>query len=92
LIGLIKRQNPMATVFAAKTLLKDRGYGEKHEVVGTVNHTHTHQQLNINLSELDLPLDIQMIVMEAIEKRQKHADRGPTPLILEHRDLNEVKA
>lgn len=86
LLGLIQQRNPLATVFAAKTLLRDRGYGEKTEVVGSIEHKHDHaHHLNIDLSSLDLPIDVQMIVMEAIERRKKLEDDGIKPLILEHK-------
>jgi hypothetical protein len=90
LMSLIHARNPLATVFAAKTLLRDRGYGEKTEVVGSVQHNHNHEHvLNIDLSQLDLPVNIMMQVMDAIEKKRKQ-DEAPKPLILEHRDGSEV--
>jgi len=81
LLGLIRRQNPIATVFAAKTQLRDRGYGEKTEVVGKIEHKHE-MQYNIDLTELDLPVDVQMIIMDAIERKKKK-DEEPKPLLLE---------
>lgn len=81
LLGLIRRQNPLATVFAAKTQLRDRGYGEKTEVVGRIEHKHEIQQF-IDLTDLDLPVDVQMLVMDAIERKKKR-DEAPKPLLLE---------
>lgn len=90
LMGLIQRQNPLATVFAAKTILRDRGYGEKHEIVGNISHQHNHEHvMNIDLSQLDLPTNIMMLVMDAIEKKKK-IDASPKPLILEHRDGSDA--
>jgi hypothetical protein len=86
LLGLIQQRNPLATVFAAKTLLRDRGYGEKTEVVGKIEHSHEHaHHMNIDLTELDLPVDVQMIVMDAIERRKKKLDDAPAPLVIEHK-------
>ena len=81
LLGLIRRQNPLATVFAAKTQLRDRGYGEKTEVVGRIEHRHEVQQF-IDLTDLDLPVDVQMVIMDAIERKKKRDD-APKTLLLE---------
>lgn len=72
LIGSVVRGETAAIVFANKTLNRDRGYGEKREVEvsGAVNHTHQHQ-LMMDISELNLPIEIQAAIAEAMEKRRK---------------------
>jgi hypothetical protein len=90
LLRLIRIGNPLATTFAAKTLLRDRGYGEKTEVVGKVEHSHQHQHaIQFDITTLGLPVDIQMMVLDAMEKK-KIADAagknafGASVKVLEH--------
>lgn len=82
LMRLVRVGNHAATIFAAKSLLKDRGYGDETKVVGKIEHQHDHTvHAQIDLTELDLPVDVQMMVMEAIEKRHKKISTDDTKVI-----------
>jgi hypothetical protein len=51
LIGLVKQGDPSATIFASKTLLRDRGYSEKTTLVMDETPGKTLEQLNLTLEE-----------------------------------------
>lgn len=57
-----------AVIHAVKTKCRDRGYSEKVEIVhsGTVEHRHT-----VSLLDLDLPVDVRRVVLDALRERQK---------------------
>jgi hypothetical protein len=67
LIRLVRSGDSPATILANKTLNKDRGYGEHTEVhvSGNVGF------LPIPIHELDLPLEVQRMILEALHNREK---------------------
>jgi hypothetical protein len=71
LIGSVVRGETAAIVFANKTLNRDRGYGEKREVEVSGAIQHNHSQQMIDLSDLNLPIEIQAAIADAMEKRRK---------------------
>lgn len=93
LMNLVGDGNPQAVIFAAKTQLKDRGYGDERVVKGSIDHKHAHAHsvmMNIDLTELDLPVDVQMLVMQAIDKRQRQLEEAqPKANLLEHQPSSE---
>ena len=70
LFKLIKRGDGPATIFANKTLNKDRGYGEKVvvEVGGSVEHQHTHQ---LKIEDLNLPLEVRKQLLIAVREQRE---------------------
>jgi hypothetical protein len=54
-------------IFANQTLNRDRGYGQKIEVTGQVNHVHGH----IDLSELDLDMETRNKILLAVKRAGK---------------------
>jgi hypothetical protein len=74
LMQLVDRGDSPATVFVNKTLNADRGYNVKQTVehTGVVNHEH----VVISVEELDLPLEIKRLVLEAYRRHT----RGGEPL------------
>lgn len=66
LIRLVRSGNVLATVFANRTVNRDRGYSEKLEVnhSGTINHEHHHL---ISIDKLNLPLETRLAILDAIE-------------------------
>lgn len=90
LMSLVRMRNPNATIFAAKTLLKDRGYSEETRVTGKIEHQHdVNVHAQIDLTDLDLPVDVQLMVMEAIERREKRIQTGELKVI-EHDNSNSA--
>lgn len=75
LYNLVKEGNPAATIFVAKTKLKDRGYGAKLEIEhsGTVNHNHQ----MVDLETLNLPFEFKRQLLEYIEEAQIKALPAP---------------
>ena len=76
LIKLIKQGNANATIFANKTMNRDRGYGEKiqHEVSGTVEHKHT----LVNIEDLHLPLEFRKQLLDYVRRAEQRKIEGPT--------------
>ena len=68
LINLVKSGDTGATIFANRTLNADRGYSEKvqvsHEHSGTITHAH------IDIDELDLPVNIRRLILQAVRKKK----------------------
>jgi len=56
-----------ATIHAAKTFLRDRGYNEKIEIEHTGNITTT--EVVVNVAELDLDIDTRRTLLQALQKR-----------------------
>ena len=61
-----------ATIHAAKTVLRDRGYNEKIEVEHTGNITTT--EVVVNVAELDLDLDTRRALLQALQRRTANLD------------------
>lgn len=78
LMQLIADGDTAATVFAAKTLLRDRGYDSKVTVEHTGNVKHTHDTLNYE----DLPLDIKKSILAWAESTGR--DTTPAALLPHH--------
>jgi len=70
LIALVRTGNPHAIIFVNKCFNRDRGYSEQMEVKVT------HQQ-QLDLASLDLPIETQRQVLEAMRKKQR-GDTDPT--------------
>lgn len=71
LVRLIEEGDSAATIFANRTVNRDRGYNDKHEVsiTGKVEHT-------LQIDELDLPLEVRKIILEAY-RRLKEGKASP---------------
>jgi hypothetical protein len=71
-----------ATLFANRTLNRDRGYGDKTqiEVSGSLNHNHKNL---INFEDLGLPPEVLRVIYEAVkEKKERELNqRGEVPLL-----------
>jgi hypothetical protein len=66
LINLVKQGDSPATIFANRTMNRDRGYNESLDVRSSA----TISVLPIALSELNLPTEVLRIIMKAIENKQ----------------------
>lgn len=68
LVRMVRQGIPAAVIHANKTYNAKRGYGTKVElnVSGQINHTHS-----IKVSELGLPLDVRVKMLEAIREQRK---------------------
>lgn len=67
------------TIFAVKTLLKDRGYVEKLEINNstTVTNINSYQ---IKIEDLDLPADVMRVILEAMRKKKQEQNLAlPAP-------------
>lgn len=69
LMRLIRSGDSPATIFAARTKLRNRGYGEKVEV----EHQHIHTHAVLPLGQLNLPVEMLRTLAEAVETREKKA-------------------
>lgn len=67
LVEAVKRGETSAIIFANKTFNKDRGYGEKIEVSGSIQHSH----LLINITELDLSIEVRKEILQAVRKKKE---------------------
>lgn len=76
LLNLVKAGDSAATIFASKTLNRDRGYGDKT----TIEHTGTVevQHRTVSIGDLELPLDVRRVILAAV--RTALANNGQTPL------------
>jgi len=75
LIRLVRAGDSPATIFANRTLNRDRGYAEKteHVITGTL------QMAPISIGELDLPKEVLSVLAEAIKRKQ--LENTQTPLL-----------
>lgn len=64
LVDLVEEGHPSAVLFVNRTINADRGYGEKTEV----NH---HVTTGVRMDELDLDVDTQRKILEAVRKRKQ---------------------
>ena len=65
LVKLVDSGDSAATIFANKTMNRDRGYNEKVEVTVQGNITQTHL---IDVGVLNLPIDVKKMILEAYRK------------------------
>lgn len=72
LFKLVKKGDTAAVLFANRTYNKDRGYSEKISIEGEITHKHE----MFNLDKIDLPLEVKVQVLEAIEKQYGKLDQG----------------
>jgi len=79
LFKLIRRGIPSAILFANETLNAQRGYARKTnlQVAGTVQHNHLHAP--VNLDALDIPVELQERLLEAM--RTKKVDTIDVPML-----------
>lgn len=72
LVRLVAAGDAGATIFANRTLNRDRGYGEKSvvEISGSIQHEHK----LVGIEELNLPLDIMRVVLQRL--RAYNEERG----------------
>lgn len=68
LVKLIKKGNALATIFANKTVNRDRGYGDKIDL--NVQGEITHNINYISVDKLDLPLSVRKQILVAIRKQK----------------------
>lgn len=80
LVRLVKDRDSSATIFANRTINRDRGYGEKT----TIDVNNTSLNVNINIEELQLPLEVRKIILEAMERLE---EQKKAPLVIEHKAL-----
>lgn len=73
LVRLVKSGDTHATIFANRTFNRDRGYNDKLEVEGKIQHEHSY-----TLDDLDLPADQLRSILDAITKKEQG--------LLEHKD------
>jgi hypothetical protein len=68
-IGLVQRGDTPAILHAARTQLRDRGYGDRLDVShsGTIQHDHDHR---IALEDLDLPLNVRRVILDAVRAQR----------------------
>lgn len=93
LVRLVRNGDSAATIFANKTMNRDRGYNDKTvvEINQRIEHT-------VNLEKLQLPLEVRKVILEAmrqLEERTQLESALPAGLILEHKPLlveNETEA
>lgn len=78
LVNLVKEGDRLATIFANKTINRDRGYNDKQEieVSGTVQHDHNHF---ISIEDLTLPLEVRQQILAAYreQKQERTIDVKP---------------
>ena len=90
LVNLVAAGDGPATIFANKTLNRDRGYGERvdHVVTGQIQHA------VIDVDELDLPLPLRKALLVAMEKREEQLalQAGPAAWIDSEEVANHAKA
>lgn len=67
MMDLVHMRNPLAVIWANKTVNADRGYSEKVRV------EHTVQGGDFSLEDLDLDIETRRKILEAIRKRQLQA-------------------
>lgn len=79
LVGLVHAGDPAATIFVNKTLNRDRGYAEKVEVTGSIEHNHV-----VTVDSLNLPIEVRQQVLDAMRAKrtievtpQKHIESTP---------------
>lgn len=79
LIERVAEGDVNATLFANRTLNRDRGYGESKsiEVSGEVRHSHSHT-VTIDPEELGLPFDVARLIYEKL-KEHNYKKREPLP-------------
>lgn len=70
-VKLVKMGDPKAIIHAAKTMLKNRGYGSevKVSVGGTVKHDHDHKITKV--SDLPLDLETKLKIRDSFRRTQK---------------------
>lgn len=88
LVGLVRQGDTTATIFANKTLNRDRGYNDKQEI--SVNHNHSHSH-SIDIDALPLPIDIKKLILEAVREAEK-AKAGEPSRVLEIAAVAKVDA
>jgi hypothetical protein len=91
LIGCVLRGETPAIIFANKTINKDRGYGESKDVTvkGEIAHNHEHTHL-IDLDALNLPIEVQAAIAEAMEKRKKFDEDVASRNLTLSKDIIEI--
>lgn len=69
LVRLVKAGDSGATIFANRTMNKDRGYADKIslEVSGVIQHNH----FVVDVSKLDLPLEVRTTMLDAVRAHRK---------------------
>lgn len=67
LIKLVKSGDSPATIYANRVYNRDRGYGEKTQIESTVNVN----VATIPIAELDLPVEVKRVILEAMEEHRK---------------------
>ena len=70
LVGLVEEAHPAAVIFANRTLNADRGYNEKIELRTEEHNANS----NFEITDLDLPLEVQKMILKAIDKKQEQGD------------------
>lgn len=66
LIGLVQIGNPLAVIFANRTLNKDRGYHEKLEVQVSGKVQHEHHVAVVLIDKLALPIEVRRQLLQAV--------------------------
>lgn len=90
-VELVRAGNVPATIHAAKTRLKHRGYGESKEVIhtGTIEHNHRHAVLTIDPEKLGLSVDcVKELLTKIREAGYVRGDKPPN--LLEFSEDEEI--
>jgi len=69
LVNLVAQGDSAATIFANRTLNRDRGYDSKIQV----EHNHKHQHAMVNIESLDLPIEVRKLILDKIREAQAKA-------------------
>lgn len=72
LMSLIAEGNKEAILFANRNINRDRGYNDSKNI--NIKNENIHRlECNINIDELNLPIDVRKIILEAIRNRKSIA-------------------
>jgi hypothetical protein len=84
LMKLIERGSEGATIFAARTLLRDRGYGDKLQVEMS-------GEVSVKLEDLNLPAETMRQLLQAIRQQNKTQTGRDAPQLGHNPDLESVQ-
>jgi hypothetical protein len=68
LIRLVAAGDTSATIFANRTVNKDRGYSERHQVDVNVSGQVTHKHELVSMEQLKLPTAVEKMLLQQIRK------------------------
>lgn len=101
LMKLINKGETSAVLFANRTINKDRGYSDKQVIEHQHQHDHIHKHAVVQVEDLNLPLDVRKVLLQAIREQSKEVDGyldGPKSqietdeIVVEASEVQRVKA